>query len=270
MRIKYFVIRFVILCSFSGLMLNSVSGQEEKEVKGVKGEGIIVGRVSEAEARKDAINRAKIEALRKAGIAESITSYQMLFKSEVENNFTEFFSSDVQTEIQGAVRFYKIVKEERKSNEHYFSYEVILDATVVIYDKHPDVEFNVQIGGIKSIYENGEMLSFNIVSTKDTYLHIFSIDDNVASLVYPGQYEEFRMITASNKIRFPYGADYELYKDGAGPVFNRLVFVFTKEKVHFLDHTGDAQETTSEKIFSWVYGLSPDQRVVQYKTFSIR
>lgn len=264
------IIHLMFLCSISSLIWNPVYGQVEKEVKGATGEGIIIGRVSEAEARQDAINRAKIDALQKAGISESISSYQMLFKSEVENNFTEFFSSDVQTEMQGAVRKYTIVKEERKSYEHYFSIQVTLDAIISMYDKSPDPTFNVQIEGIKSLYEDGEMLSFNILSTKDCYLHILSIDNNCASLVYPGLYEEFRMIPASNKIKFPYGADYELYKEGKDPVFNRLVFVFTKEKVHFLDHIGEDQATTSEKIFSWVYGLSPDQRVVQYKTFTIR
>ena len=270
MKFKAILRTIIVFFNFFLVMLFTSYGQVEKQIIGVKGEGIIAGKVSEADARKEAINRAKIEALRKAGISESISSYQMLFKSESENNFSEFFSSDVQTEIQGAVKEYYIVKEERKSYEHYFRYEVTLDATVIIYNTRPDATFNVNIEGIKTIYESGEGLSFTIQSTKDCFLHIFSIDDDVASLVYPNPYEEYRRIVGLDKVKFPYGSDYDLFTHGDDPVFNGIVFVLTKEEVRFWNYSGDNQTTSAEKIFSWVYSLTPDMRVVQYKTFTIR
>jgi hypothetical protein len=267
MRTRFFY-SFIIVCL--ALSVADIHAQVEKQVTGAKGEGILAGRVSESEARAEALSKAKVEALRKAGITESLNSYQMLFKSEANNNFSEFFSSDVQTEIQGAVKDYTIVSERRKSYEHYFAIEVTIDATVVIYDTRPDPTFNVRIEGIKTIYEVGELLSFKILSTQDCHLHIFSIDDNIASLTYPNPHEPSKIIKAGVAVEFPFNGRYELTKEGKEPLFNRLVFVFTKLPVTFLNHQGEDQLTSSEKIFSWVYGMTPDKRIVQYQTFTIR
>lgn len=251
--------------------MSTIYGQVEKQVVGAKGEGILAGRISESDARAEALSKAKVEALRKAGITESLNSYQMLFKSEANNNFTEFFSSDVQTEIQGAVKDYTIVSERRKSYEHYFAIEVTIDATVVIYDTRPDPTFSVRIDGIKPIYNSGENLEFSIMSTKECYLHIFNIADEYAALMYPNLYEKEKKIDPGVKAVFPFGYNqYELSKEGKDPEFNRLVFVFTKQPIKYLFTNGDDQVTSSEKIFSWVYGMTPDKRIVQYQTFTIR
>ncbi len=259
------------LLLFLVLPVSGIFAQVEKKITGATGEGIIAGRVSESDARAEALSKAKIEALRKAGITESLSSYQMLFKSESENNFSEFFSSDVQTEIQGAVKEYVIVNERRKSHEHYFAIEVTIDATVVIYDTKPDPTFSVRIDGIKQLYESGEKLEFSIMSTKDCYLHIFNIADNYAALMYPNAYEQEKLISSGVKAVFPFGYNnYELSKEGIEPEFNRLVFVFTKQPLKYLFIDGEDQITTSEKIFSRVYGMTPDKRIVQYQTFTIR
>jgi hypothetical protein len=268
MRTRFFY-SFIIVCL--ALSVADISAQVEKQVTGAKGEGILAGRVSESEARAEALSKAKVEALRKAGITESLNSYQMLFKSEANNNFSEFFSSDVQTEIQGAVKNYTIVSERRKSYDHYFAIEVTIDATVVMYDTRPDPGFSIRIDGIKPIYNSGENLEFSIMSTKDCYLHIFNIAQDYAALMYPNFFEKEKLIQSGVKAKFPFGFNqYELSKDGKEPEFNRLVFVFTKQPIKYLHIDGDDQVTSSEKIFSWVYGMTPDKRIVQYQTFTIR
>ncbi|HPI71722.1 MAG TPA: hypothetical protein PLF99_10355, partial [Tenuifilaceae bacterium] len=65
--------------------------------------------------------------------------------------------------------------------------------------------------------------------------------------------------------------DYELYKDSKKPEVNRIVLVFTKKPVQYLNHTGGYDQFTSaESIFSWIYGLTPDERKVAYQVFTLR
>lgn len=263
------VIASIILFSF--INPNVLNAQEIKKVTGAKGVGIMAGKVTPTEAQREALNQAKIEALRLAGVTEQLQSYQTLFKSETNNDFSEFFSSDVQAELQGAVKDYAIVKEERKADGAVFLIEITIDATVVLYDAKPDPTFNVRVAGVKGIYENGEMLTFEVFSSQSCFLHIFAITDLETSLMYPNEWEEMKEIPANIKTSFPFGnVNYELEKKEKGVELNRVVFVFTKQPTRYLNFSKEGQITNSEDIFSWVYGLMPDQRKVDYQVFTIR
>ena len=273
-----------IIAGFGAILLLvnftiSVYSQEVIEVKGIMGESEIVGRISESEARQAAINNAKVEALRKAGVGENLKSYENLFRSEVNNDFSEFFSSDVQAELQGAIQNYEIVNEKRKLDPttNLFMYEVMLNASVVLYSSKPDPTFSVKVEGVKGVYENGEELSFSIYSTKECFLHIFSIADSYSGLLYPNSIESQKLIEANKKICFPLGImEYPLFKSGEKPEITRVVFVFTKVPIRFLKYkpvlTDGFEEwiTTSEDIFSWIYSITPDARIVDYSVFTVR
>lgn len=248
--------------------------QEEIKIKGVKGVGVIAGRISFEDARREALNKAKVEALRQAGVSEQLQSYEMLFRSEVNNDFSEFFSSDIQSELRGAVKQYEIISTESKTNPDTKlpEVEVTLNATVILYTTGPDPSFNVKVEGIKGIYDDGEYLTFSIFSTKDCYLHIFGIADSYTSLLYPNYIENFKLIEANKTVTFPMGrVDYPLFKDTKEPEVTRVVFVFTKDPVRYLNFEGhEEQATTSEDIFSWIYSLMPEQRAIDYQIFTVR
>jgi hypothetical protein len=248
--------------------------QKVVEVKGIVGVGEIAGRISYEEAKRDALNQAKVEALKRAGVNEHLQSYENLFRSEVNNDYSEFFSSDIQSELQGAVQSYEIVKHERKIDQltQLFNVEVTINATVVLYDTKPDPTFNIRVEGVKGIYEQGEELKFSVYSTQNCYLHIFAITDTYTSLMYPNIWEPFKEIEAGKKIAFPFSQiiDYTLYKNSKEPEMNRILFVFTKKPIRYLNTIGEDQITNSESIFSWVYSLTPDERRIDYQVFTIR
>ena len=247
--------------------------QEIKQVKGAKGSGIIVGRISEKEAREEALNAAKVEALRMAGVVENLSSYELLFRSELDFDYSEFFSSDVHSDLQGAVKNYTIVKQDRMLDPHtqLFQIEISIDADVILYSVKPDPEFLVKISGIKNIYEEGEKLKFNVNATKDCYLHIFSLSENETCMMYPNNWETHKLIPGMSDISFPFGhVDYYLEKTEKSPEVNRILFVFTKTPIKFINYQGEYQITSPEKIFSWVYSITPDIRRLEYKTFTIR
>jgi hypothetical protein len=252
---------------------NLVNAQETIVVGEARGKGIIAGRISEVEARQEAINNAKVEALRKAGVKENLQQYEMLFKSEVNHDFSEFFSSDIQAELNGAVQNYEVIKDEKKidSTTGLFTVEVTISATVIIYSSKPDPAFNIRINGVKGVYNEGENLAFTIFSTKKAYLHIFNITDTEATVLYPNQWEKYKEIESERDIQFPMGqVDYPMYASGKKPEMNRLVFVFTKEPILYLNYKGEDRVTNPESIFSWIYGMTPDLRRVEYITFTIR
>jgi len=256
------------------LMPMSVQSQEVVEVKGVTGIGVIVGRISFEDAKREALNQAKIEALRLAGVNEQLQSFEMLFRSEINNDFTEFFSSDIHAELRGAVKHYSLVSTETKTNpQSNLPYiEVTINATVILYSNGPDPAFNVKVEGIKAIYNENEYLTFSIISTKDCYLNIFGISDSYTSLLYPNKWEKFKLIEAGKKVSFPMGrVDYPLTKGGKSPEITRAVFVFTKEPIGYLNYVDEEeQNTTSEEIFSWIYSIMPDQRNAVYQVFTVR
>lgn len=74
-----------ILTIFLGICLMGisswVSGQEEK-VENVKGEWVISNDITPAKARENAINHAKVEALRKACVPERIFESTLQYRSE--------------------------------------------------------------------------------------------------------------------------------------------------------------------------------------------
>ena len=268
----------VLLLSFYLILCFQLNAQEVIKVKNAKGDGVIAGRISFEDARNEAINKAKVDALRKAGISEHIASYEQLYRSELNNDFAEFFNSDIQTELQGAIKEYTVVNQETTTDPltKLPSIEVTIDATVIKYSTRPDPTFNVKVEGIKQVYEVGEHLSFTIFSTKNCYLNIFAIADDYTCLLYPNQElkEVFTEIPAQQKVSFPFRPDlndYELYKDSKKPEVNRIVLVFTKKPVQYLNHSGGYDQfTSSESIFSWIYGLTPDERKVDYQVFTLR
>ncbi len=248
-------------------------GQDVIEVEGARGIGVIAGRVSELDARRDAINDAKVEALRMAGITEHLQSYELLFTSQHNQDYSQFFSTDIHAELQGAVQSYEIVSERRLQNPatNLFEVEVIINANVVKYDVRPDPDFNTEVNGIKGIYDEGELLEFSVHTTQNAYLHVFNINDHEAYLMYPNPWEAFRLIDANNEKDFPFGyVDYYLEKATGETETNRLIFVFTKSPLRFRAYQGEEQTTTPEQIFSWIYGISPDLRSTDYQIFTIR
>ncbi len=245
--------------------------QKTTQVKDVTGAAYIAGDVSPNQAHAQALNDAKTNALKAAGIGEQIKSYQLLFTSQEKNDYSQFFSSDIQSEIQGSVQSYEI-KSERiycKSEFEIVS-EITIDASVIKYDSKPDISFDANIEGIKSVYNNDDKLNFSLRATQNAYLTIFNITDKDAFMLYPNTYEKQIMVKALDMYNFPLAKiDYTLHTDMKQQETNRLIFVFTKTAIPFIKMDKD-QVTTHENIFSWIYSIMPDQRKVEYLTLTIQ
>jgi hypothetical protein len=257
---------------FLVLFLFSLPSTAQKIVKvtGVKGLAYITGDVSPNQAKVQALNDAKINALKAAGIGENIKSYQLLFTSQEKNDYSQFFNSDIQSEIQGAVESFSIVNETTVKKSDFELYlEITIDAAVIKYETKPDITFDANIEGLKAVYNNHDNLSFSLTTSQNCYLTIFNINDSEATLMFPNAYERKNSLLAKQSYKFPLGnVDYELETNLKDKESNRLIFVFTKTEIPFIKMDKD-QVTSSEAIFSWIYSIMPDQRKVDYQTIFI-
>jgi hypothetical protein len=166
--------RTVIILSVIFLLLNSSLYAQEKvkeiSLKNIK--GIAVGSNTESidQVIKRAVSEAKIEALKQAGIEENIASFTNYFQSENNNTYEELFTSDILSDIRGAVKHVEIIKTEKTFNEFgNLEIEVIINCTVVKYISEKDITFDVWVDGVGLFYANESKLLFKIKSSKHIY-----------------------------------------------------------------------------------------------------
>ncbi len=244
--------------------------QKTVQVQSIKGSALIYGDVSPNQAKIQALNNAKVNALKAAGIDEKINSYQLLYTSQAKNDYSQFFSSDIQSEMQGAVKSYSILSEKTYcKNDLEILCDIVIDASVIKYETKPDIAFDSNIEGVKGAYNNGENLTFSVKATKTCFLTIFNITDAEAILLYPNVYEKQNKLEKLELSKFPtMPIDYRLGNDLKKQETNRLIFVFTKTLVSYIKMDKD-QTTSNENIFSWIYSIPPDQRKIEYFTLTI-
>lgn len=252
------------------LVFFCAQASKEIKVQNIVGEAFVEKDVSPNQARKIALNEAKVEALRKAGIGESVRAQNLLFTSESNGDYQDFFSSSSQIEIRGAVKEYLIVREKMYCKDSLtIVFEVVIDATVIKYSKEADPGFTSDVQGVKGFYESNSNLEFSLKATKDCYLTIFNITDSEAYMLYPNSYEKGKKLEGLKTYNFPIGKlDYTLSNETDQPETNRLIYVFTKNPISYIKMDAE-QVTTIEHVFSWIYSISPDERNLEYQSYFI-
>lgn len=254
------------------IVLSSIAQKMEiKHIKGAKGSYLISGSVSEEVAKVKALAEAKVNALKMAGVSESIKSYDMLFKSEIGSKYEEVFMSNKQSEIRGAIQDYTMEFRKGLDEQQNFYVEVTIDANVILYNTSADPAFSVSVEGIKQGYQDGDNLTYTITPSINCYLNIFNIYDKFAALTFPNSYEKQQLLEAGKSYTFPLNKNinYPLERTTVEPENNKLIFVFTKDLIPFVKYKGESQETNFEDVSSWLFSISPDRRTNHFVSFVI-
>lgn len=234
--------------------------QEIVKVKRAKGQYYLNNDITPKQAKDLAIVEAKIDALRLAGISETINSSKVLITVESNSKAEQLFNNIATVELNGAITSYNLDTIIEQKNEFGQTYYVaIINAEVIIYKTKSDPSFQLQVEGIEKLYKQGEELTFYCTPYANGYLKIFQISINTAGIIFPNQYEKTNQFVKDTKIKFPVrkGLSYTLDDIES----NTLVFVYTKKEIPFI-----GKETVSG-ITEWIYKISPDERQVQ--AFSI-
>lgn len=247
---------------FGSLYSPECMGQRTKKVKEIKGEWIISKDITPQEANAFALQEAKTNALRAAGVPEFVAQSDLQFLAETKGDVQEAFNSLTTVDVSGEIKRYEIVREESGLNDlGQFRIQVWIDAEVVIHKAKKDPGLDLSIKGIRESYYSPENISFEVTPTKDGYLSIFMMDGTDAALIYPNIYEKQERLKASETISFPRSAalDYEVSTD-QGIEVNYLLLLYTKSEVPYI------KEQTTENILSFIAAISPSEKTL--KTFS--
>jgi hypothetical protein len=233
-----------------------------QEIKGAEGRWAIVN-ITPEQARDKAIEEAKKEALRKAGIMESIKAADVLSTFEANERSNQLFSSFSSIEVQGAVIRYDIVEDEIAVNsvDGRLYAVVVIDAAVKKYASVADPEFKIDVRGLRSNgYRNGETISFSVFPNKEGYLKVFLFENTeTASLVFPNKYEPNRQLRAKERVEFPTraGINYKAEKITTDKLeHNLLLFVYTKSDIPFYD------TVSYPHVLNWINNIEPEEREV--------
>ncbi|MDR1680356.1 MAG: DUF4384 domain-containing protein [Prevotellaceae bacterium] len=226
--------------------------------------------ITPEEAAEKALTEAKIAALRKAGVAENVTSIATLFSDNSGQAYAEVSKNETRgTIIHFTVRERQPEVMTDESGASLMQIRVTIDATVRIYETGADPRFAIKIGGIKASYAEHELLSFSITPSGDGYLKIFVFEyDQSGALLFPNEAEPGRLLKAGRQVDFPTtrGITYRLAKiDPLSAVeANRMIIVYTKDEVPYMEPQMDFHS-----VLNWLARISPDRQTTGFVQYSI-
>lgn len=253
---------FFLICSYSFVF----SQKNIIKVRDIKGVSIINDKMTLKEAKDEAIIDAQRNALKAAGIEEHIQSNMLLLKFSDKESNSKYFTKEVQTLIEGSILDLQIIDTTIVD----LKVIITINATVIKYNTKPDINFDVQLTGLKNVYNNNDSLTFNIKTSTDCYLKIFSIIEDQAILLYPSKKEFEQKFISEIVYHFPLiKIAYRLEVDHDKTEKGRFVFVFTKSPIKFIQMNED-QVTASEKINSWINSIPLDQKKIVTNQFFIQ
>ena len=256
---------------FAGIVLvvsmgPSCFAQDTKSVESVKGEWVISNDITPAVAREKAVDQAKAEALRLAGVPEFVAESNFSYKAERDNSLQDIHKSLTAIDVFGEISAYKVIKEEKRKNEFgNLLYEVWINATVMLHKSSKDPGFTLDVNGIRETYRSPEELVFDIMPSKEGFLHIFILGDNESTHLYPNKIEKREKLEGGSKYRFPrsQALDYEV-SSKSGMEVNYVVLLYTKTEVPFQG------EETSENILRFIARIDPSQKCLKSYSIMIR
>lgn len=252
--------RILILTIVLLLTIPGYSGYaQNKKVRNVTGRCEITRDLSLSQAEQKALEDAKINAMRKAGVSERLWSVTGLINEDDGSEFSQVLSRMTTLEVNGLITVKDVNYSEEVIDGRRYAVATI-DADVKLVDTKVDLTFQMETDGLKGIYENGEILTFSIrVYGHDAYLKIFWFDDNGGSLIYPSDYDSDMLFKKDFEYKFPINPtiEYTMEKLDKSDKFETINFiaVATKRDIPFLE-----DNITFDTVLKWIYTIPADER----------
>lgn len=257
---------FFLATLLSILMVSICHGQETKKIENVRGEWILSNDITPIQARENAINNAKIEALRKAGVPEYIAETNLMYKSEKEMQLKEVFESLSTIDVFGEISEISIVKEVKRINEFdNLIFEVWINATVKIHKNGKDPGFTFEVKGLRESYFSPDKLTFDILPLQPGFLTVFILDGQNSGLIFPNDLERQEKLQGQRIYSFPKSnaLDYEVTANTEMEI-NYLLLLYTKREIPFVG------EQSSENIIRFVAKIDPSEKHLKSYPFLVK
>jgi hypothetical protein len=263
--VRKITIGLFILTIMVTQLTNAQRKTKEEDMKVITATAVGGEDMTPEQVKQKAINNAKIEALKAAGIAENINSYSDYIRSESDNKMEELFTSDVLSNIRGTVKNIEVLSAKPGfTPEGQMQYTVTINCTVVKYETETDLTFDAWVEGMKMFYKVGEGLVFKVKPTADCYMRAFVFSPKESFVLFPNDYEKSFIMNAQTEYSFPTGlVDYPLDATGAKKEADRLVLVFVKKDIYY---TG---EVDYKGITDWIMSIPPDERAIKSFGFDV-
>lgn len=243
------------------------------------------------EARREAIDRAQAEAVRKA-IGTQVQAQRRSSTIETGEEVVSRFSQVVRTGASGRVVDSELLEETlRERGGSTFQY-VRIRATVEPTTGRPDPGFNVdlrltdddQTFVARSPLEESDEVIAKIEVSKNAYLTLFSVTADTLQVIWPNSLSEDTFVPAGRAVQFPppdlrargLHLRVEVSED-RDRITERLVAVATKQQVPFRevpdrqieDGTLATAQATLQALNRWLVEISLGQRAVQSVTYDV-
>lgn len=239
------------------------SAQDIKSVHDIKGEWVISNDITPVQAREKAIDQAKSEALRLAGVPEYVAESNLSYKTEHGSALKDIHQSLTSIDVSGEISAFQVIRENKRKNEFgNLVYEVWINASVVLHHSPRDPGFTMNVNGIRESYQSPEELVFDVSPSGEGFLNIFILSDRESARLYPNKMEKPEKFDGGKSYKFPRSKalDYEVSAK-TGMEVNYIVLLYTKKEVPFLG------EETSENILQFIARIDPSQKCM--RTYSI-
>ena len=242
---------------------------QNKKVRNVTGRCEITRDLSLSQAEQKALEDAKLNAMRKAGVSERLWSVTGLINEDDGSEFSQVLSRMTTLEINGLITVRDVVYSEEVIDGRRYAVATI-DADVKLVDTKVDLTFQMEVNGIKGVYESGENMTFTVkLYGHDAWLRVFWFDESGGMLLYPSSYDSDAPLKKDKEYAFPLNPsiDYvmeKLDKSHKMETIN-IIAVATKRNIPFIE---DA--VTFDSVLKWLYTIPADERTAYREAIIIQ
>ncbi len=239
-------------------------------VRNATGRWEVSGDITMAEAEERAMNEARKDALRKAGVMEKVWSVFGQVMTRSGSRFEEAFSSVSVLALNGMVNVTDKTVEDIWDPAAKKLFKVVtINARVSKDDRQEDPGYILDVTGIEPVYKEYEPFSCTVkVYGADSYLKLFWFSEDGAAMIYPNSYEKNLLFKAGETYTFPVSDKIDLLMEKADSSSEveevNIIIVATKTDIPYI---GDAD---SQSILKWIFTLPADQRTFYYNMTLIR
>ena len=264
-----YTLRLSAIISIMCLTFIQVSASpDSKRVKGIIGRCEITRHITQEQAEQKALEDAKTNAMRAAGVPEQLWSVTGLISEDDGSEFSQVLSRMTTLAVDGFITVREAVYSEEMINGRRYAVATI-DADVR-KGSGIDPTFALDIKGIDAENEEGETMTFTTrIYGHDAYLKIFWFSKNEGALVYPSDYEADRLFKKDFDYTFPINPAIEYVMDkleGNGRFMTlNFIAVATKKDIPFLE-----KEITFDTVLHWIYSIPADERAAYRESILIQ
>ncbi len=261
MNIRNILLLLLVLLPFSA------TAQKKIKVRNIQAIQRVEANITPNQAVDMALQEAKREAIRRAGIPEKVWSILGQITDSKNTKLIETYSEMSAITLNGLVAItsqdvQNIWEEETQT----LIKKVTIDAEI-IEEQEPDASFGIEVKGMEQIYQEGDKLSFDVhIHNRDAYIKIFWFNSQEGMMVFPIANNENKLFKANSTQVFPReGVSYKLIKRDKGVEQEEvnIVIVATKENLPFI---GDV---SFESVIRWIYKIPASKRVSHHSRFII-